>query len=1192
MCNRFRERVGGSHIRELRLAVLFFCSLFAVPFCATAADEDPFASHVRPTDPLTPAEELAGFQLPPGFVAELVASEETIAKPMNLAFDDRGRLWATCSLEYPYAAPLDQPSRDFIKVFEDRDGDGSFETATTFADGLNIPIGLLPVADGVICYSIPNIWHLRDTDGDGRADSRRVLYGPMGWERDTHGMCNAFRQGPDGWIYACHGFNNETTVSGSDGHAITMQSGNTFRFRPDGSRIEHYTWGQVNPFGMDFDVHGDLFTADCHTKPVTLLLPEGRYESFGKPHDGLGFVPAMMDHLHGSTAIGGIAIYDDVRFPEAYRGSSFGGNVMTSRINRNRLERSGSSVRAVEAGDFLAAADPWFRPVDLRMGPDGALYVADFYNRIIGHYEVPLDHPGRDRAKGRIWRIRYEGDDAVTTPSLARTRLDNLTSAELVASLADTNRLRRSLAVERLATATTPDIPERLAEVSLQAFRRDEARVAAIWCRARRGELTAAELASFATAKAVLVREHAMRVAGAGLLPASSELVGVLLTGLDDTAAEVRRAAAMSIVQLPLEDIDQASGLALARQLTKASAAAAPDDVHLQHALRLAVRGCLRNEAVLTAAAGAAEGAADSLALAEACLGLNSMQAADTVVQHLSRHGEADGDQLRAFVEHAATRASAEGLATLAGIVREQFADNLLFQLDLLEAARRALDRQGKQPAAALQAWADAVARNLLQLDASGRPADRTVPLSWNASPLPGRKGDSDPWPQQSRTSADGATATFRSSLLRGEQWRGQTRSEPFQAGNHFSFFLAGHAGYPDKPAHKRNVVRLRDAATDEVLREAFPPRNDIAQPVVWDTSDLAGRQVVVEVVDSDRGDAYAWLAFGRFSVDPLNPSAADTERQAAASLIKGYRLADLIDPLGLLITELPATTPTLLSAAEAINSFAPDARLDAASLILAMPVASAEQRSAAGRLLVDRQADAAGELLTDLLRVATSEQQREIATRLAADPLGCKLLAIVVERGVCSPQLLTEPAVRTRVDGLRDAALRDQIEALAATAPEVDDALARLIDDRRQEYREHPGDVSAGLAIFRKNCVACHQVAGEGAKVGPQLDGIGNRGLDRVAEDILDPNRNVDVAFRTTTFVTDDGRVLSGLVTSETEDAVVCVDQQGKEFVIATASIDERKASALSLMPANFHETLPPDEIRSLLAYLLSLRK
>jgi len=1134
-----------------RLTMPLSCALLAVSSIAMAADDDPFASHVRPTEPLTPAEERAGFQLPPGFVAELVASEETIAKPMNLAFDDQGRLWATCSLEYPYAAPLDQPSRDFIKVFEDRDGDGSFETATTFADGLNIPIGLVPVADGVICYSIPNIWHLRDTDGDGRADERKVLYGPMGWQRDTHGMCNAFRQGPDGWIYACHGFNNETTVSGSDGHEITMQSGNTFRFRPDGSRIEHYTWGQVNPFGMDFDVHGDLFTADCHTKPVTLLLPEGRYESFGKPHDGLGFVPAVMDHLHGSTAIGGIAIYDDVRFPEAYRGSSFGGNVMTSRVNRNRLEHTGSTVRAVEAEDFLAAADPWFRPVDLRMGPDGALYVADFYNRIIGHYEVPLDHPGRDRTRGRIWRIRYTGDDVAATPSLASTRLDTLTSAELVASLADTNRLRRSLAIERLVTATTPDIAERLAEVSLQAFRRDEARVAAIWCRARRGELTAAELASFATGKAALVREHA-----------------------------------------PLEPVHQANGFALVQQLTEAIAATATDDVHLHHALRLALRSCLRDEGVLTAAAANVGSPADSLTLAEACLGLESMQAADAVVQHLTQHGEADSNRLRAFVEHASTRASAEGLAALAGIVQEQFADNIPFQLDLLEAARRALDRQGKKPAATLQAWADTVARRLLQLDSSGRPADRTVPLSWTASPLPNRKGDSDPWPLQSRTSADGATATFRSSLLRGEQWRGQTRSEPFTAGDRFSFFLAGHAGYPDKPAHERNAVRLRDAATDEVLREAFPPRNDTAQPVVWYTADLAGRHVIVEVVDGDRGDAYAWLACGRFSVDALNPSAADTERQAAASLITGYRLADLIDPLGLLITELPATAATRLAAANAVNSFSPDARLDAAALILAMPVASEAQRIAAGRLLVDRQADAAGDLLAALLRVATSEQQREIATRLAADAQGCELLATVVESGICSPQLLTEPAVRTRLDGLRDAALRERLEALAATAPAVDDALARLIDDRRQEYREHPGDVSAGLAVFRKNCVACHQVAGEGAKVGPQLDGIGNRGLDRVAEDLLDPNRNVDVAFRTTTFLTDDGRVLSGLVTSETDDAIVCVDQQGKEFVVAAASIDERKASALSLMPANFHETLSPDDIRSLLAYLLSLRK
>jgi putative heme-binding domain-containing protein len=115
--------------------------------------------------------------------------------------------------------------------------------------------------------------------------------------------------------------------------------------------------------------------------------------------------------------------------------------------------------------------------------------------------------------------------------------------------------------------------------------------------------------------------------------------------------------------------------------------------------------------------------------------------------------------------------------------------------------------------------------------------------------------------------------------------------------------------------------------------------------------------------------------------------------------------------------------------------------------------------------------------------------------------------------------------------------------------------------------------------------------VAGAGAKVGPQLDGIGNRGLDRVAEDLLDPNRNVDVAFRVTTILTTGGRVLAGIVVHETPDALVCADNQGKEFAVPRAEIDERRPSALSLMPANFHDTVSADDMRHLLAYLLSLR-
>ena len=215
---------------------------------------------------------------------------------------------------------------------------------------------------------------------------------------------------------------NHTTVAGLDGNKIEMQSGNTFRMRVDGSRIEHFTHGQVNPFGMVLDEWGDQFTADCHTKPVTMLMRGGYYQSFAKPHDGLGFVPNVMNHLHGSTAIGGIAYVSNGTWPGEYQGNTFGGNVMTSRINRNKLQRTGSTVKAIELADFMRSGDPWFRPVDMVFGPDGALYVADFYNRIIGHYEVDLKHPGRDRTRGRVWRISYVGDNSVK-PSQSRTCL-------------------------------------------------------------------------------------------------------------------------------------------------------------------------------------------------------------------------------------------------------------------------------------------------------------------------------------------------------------------------------------------------------------------------------------------------------------------------------------------------------------------------------------------------------------------------------------------------------------------------------------------------------------------------------------------------------------------------------------------------------------------------------------------------
>jgi len=403
---------------------------------------------VRETEALTPEEGQTKLHAPEGFEVQLFASEPMINKPINMAFDAKGRLWVSSTVEYPYAAKQDRwmdtqgthvrDSRDAIKILEDTDGDGRADKVTDFANELNIPTGVVPWHKpehqaGCIAWSIPNIWYFADTDGDGKADLREVLFGPLGYEKDTHGMCSSFRLGLDGWVYATHGFSNTSHLEAKDGSKLDLHSGNVFRFRPDGSKVELYSAGQVNPFGLCWDRHGNLYSADCHSNPITQLLRGAHYPSFGKPHDGLGFAPNMCEHSHGSTGLCGIIYVDGGIWGPEWDDHMFLGNCVTSKVNHDKITFTGSTPEANEQPDFITSDDPWFRPVDLQLGPDNALYIADFYNRIIGHYEVPLDHPGRDRERGRIWRVVKKDAAKFTRPApliLKETTLAELANAD------------------------------------------------------------------------------------------------------------------------------------------------------------------------------------------------------------------------------------------------------------------------------------------------------------------------------------------------------------------------------------------------------------------------------------------------------------------------------------------------------------------------------------------------------------------------------------------------------------------------------------------------------------------------------------------------------------------------------------------------------------------------------------------
>ena len=342
-----------------------------------------FAENIRPTEPRTPEDELAGFIVPEGFEITLFASEPDIDKPMNLTFDAKGRMWVSQSFEYPFPSPVGVKSTDRLTIVEDTDNDGKADKFTMVSDTMNIPIGILPTADGAISFSVPNVYKLTDADRNDVPESKRMMFGPFGYQ-DTHGMVSNFIRGYDGWVHACHGFTNKSTFAGADGDSITLISGNTFRFKMDGSRVEQLTFGQVNPFGLVFDQYGYVYSTDSHSSPLYQLIRGADYPHFGKVPI-MGFGPDMKPLADEATALAGITQYADTQFPEEFQGNFFIGDVVNSRVHRYSATWKGSSPVGKSEVDLIKSEDPWFRPVNIKLGPDGALYVADFYNAIIGH---------------------------------------------------------------------------------------------------------------------------------------------------------------------------------------------------------------------------------------------------------------------------------------------------------------------------------------------------------------------------------------------------------------------------------------------------------------------------------------------------------------------------------------------------------------------------------------------------------------------------------------------------------------------------------------------------------------------------------------------------------------------------------------------------------------------------------------
>lgn len=401
---------------------------------------------------------LKSIHLPEGFEASLVAAEPDLSQPVAFAFDEKGRIWVAEALSYPQRR---EPGRglDRILIFEDREGDGEFETRRVFAEGLNLVSGLEVGFGGVWVGAAPELLFIPDRDCDDRPDGPpQILLEGFGFQ-DTHECLNSFLWGPDGWLYGNQGVFNYSRIGkpgAADSAKRELRAG-VWRYHPVRHEFEVFAEGGSNQWGLDFDEHGQIFMTHCRSywgrggtshviqSGVFWNQANANYPAFiiGDPPERFpelrNFLLASARYDHGAGGAGepgtdaiygghshvGTMIYLGDNWPEAYRGRLFTHNLHGHQINQQINLREGSGFNTIHAGrDVFFCSDPKYVAVDLQYGPDGAVYVIDWHDR--QHCHNP--HTERwERDNGRLYRIAYVAKDRP-----AKVDLSAQSDAELV----------------------------------------------------------------------------------------------------------------------------------------------------------------------------------------------------------------------------------------------------------------------------------------------------------------------------------------------------------------------------------------------------------------------------------------------------------------------------------------------------------------------------------------------------------------------------------------------------------------------------------------------------------------------------------------------------------------------------------------------------------------------------------------
>jgi len=366
------------------------------------------------------AAEKASFRLADGYAVNLFASEaDGIANPIAMRWDPAGRLWVLTTLAYAQLEPGQVPD-DRLIVLEDTDGDGRADSSSVWADGLDMPTGFALGHGGVYLAEGESLWFLEDADGDGRADRREMVLSGFG-TGDTHQNINSLSWGPAGDVWFSQGLHNLSRVETPWGIVRGEEAG-FFRLRVRELRLEPFCMhgmASQNPWGINWERWGAMFVKSNNRELGYVspgIIPTSHVENLMKR--------ATVAVTPGKSM--GCEFVESSHLPEGLQRHVLIAGYFANQVTAFPLRREGAGFAQTEGWKLLRSESPSFRPVEVKVGPDGAVYVADWYNPIIGHYQASLRHPDRDRTHGRVWRITARDRPLATAPDLVAAPVERL----------------------------------------------------------------------------------------------------------------------------------------------------------------------------------------------------------------------------------------------------------------------------------------------------------------------------------------------------------------------------------------------------------------------------------------------------------------------------------------------------------------------------------------------------------------------------------------------------------------------------------------------------------------------------------------------------------------------------------------------------------------------------------------------